>query len=368
MKDGIPAERTEKAQSSPQSLFTLSFFRPFSDARKLSLFAEELSSLLSAGLTVTDSLDLLAAQEGKREKAALLQAKRTISSGESFRAGMASCRCFPPLFLSLAEVGELSGSLPESLSRIAEYYRKEHEFFEKLRSALTYPVFILFFSCLVFLLMVTVVLPSFAPFFRMLDVPVPKVTELLIRFGQWLSVRGGALSFFVLFSGALLRIYILTGEGRRKWDALLFRSRFIRRILLIRFCIALSTLLAGGCTLGDSLEKTLPAVRNRTACRKLRTVQKQTREGSDFAEALRQSGFCMPVVYHLTRTGMESGELPHFLEEAAKILTHDTERAAERFRILIEPAMLLLVGGLILTILISVVLPILHAAGQVDGV
>lgn len=342
--------------------------RPFSDRRKLSLFAEEMSSLLAAGLTVTESLSLLAEQESRKEKAALQQAVRAISSGESFRAGMASCRCFPPLFLSLAEVGELSGTLPESLERIGRYYKREQDFLTKLRESLAYPVFMIFFSCIVFFLMITVILPSFLPLFEALGLPLPAVTEELIAAGRVLSERGSGLALFLLLFFSGFYLYTRKGAGKRKWDGLLFRSVFLRRLLLIRFCFSLSTLLEGGRTLSESLEDTVPVVRNERACREIRRVSKEIRRGADFAEELQAGGFCLPVVYHLVRTGMRSGELPHFLEEAAKILLYDTERASERFRLLAEPVMLLAVGGTVLLLLFSVVLPVLQAAGHLESI
>lgn len=342
--------------------------RPFSDRRKLSLFAEEMSSLLAAGLTVTESLSLLAEQESRKEKAALQQAVRAISSGESFRAGMASCGCFPPLFLSLAEVGELSGTLPESLERIGRYYKREQDFLTKLRESLAYPVFMIFFSCIVFFLMITVILPSFLPLFEALGLPLPAVTRELIAAGRVLSERGSGLALFLLLFFSGFYLYTRKGAGKRKWDGLLFRSVFLRRLLLIRFCFSLSTLLEGGRTLSESLEDTVPVVRNERACREIRRVSEEIRRGSDFAEELQAGGFCLPVVYHLVRTGMRSGELPHFLEEAAKILLYDTERASERFRLMAEPVMLLAVGGTVLLLLFSVVLPVLQAAGHLESI
>lgn len=365
---GGQAAREREKESLAGQVRSVFRSRPFSDRRKLSLFAEEMSSLLAAGLTVTESLSLLAEQESRKEKTALQQAVRAISSGESFRAGMASCRCFPPLFLSLAEVGELSGTLPESLERAGRYYKREQDFITKLREALAYPVFMIFFSCIVFFLMITVILPSFLPLFEALGLPVPAVTEELIAAGRVLSERGSGLVLFLLFFFSGFYLYTRKGEGKRKWDGLLFRSVFLRRLLLIRFCFSLSTLLEGGRTLSESLEDTVPVVRNERACREIRRVSEEIRRGADFAEELQAGGFCLPVVYHLVRTGMRSGELPHFLEEAAKILLYDTERASERFRLLAEPVMLLAVGGTVLLLLFSVVLPVLQAAGHLESI
>ena len=110
----------------------LSFRQPFSSRRKLSLLAEEWAALLDAGLTMTDSLALLEEQMGAKERKVLGEIGKTIATGHGIGDSFRRVRCFPPFFISLLQVGELSGTLPEELHRISKYYEKEDRFIRQL--------------------------------------------------------------------------------------------------------------------------------------------------------------------------------------------------------------------------------------------
>ena len=156
-----------------------------------------------------------------------------------------------------------------------------------------------------------------------------------------------------------------TEKGREKIDEILYRSRFCKRLLLIRFAATLSAFLESGRTLGDALEDCKDTIGNREAERALEAVKEEVTKGNDFAESLKKSGFSLPIFYQLTRIGMESGELPDFLMKAAGLMEREAERKASRFRAILEPAMLLLVGGMTAIVVFFVILPVFHMAARV---
>lgn len=341
--------------------------RPFSSRQKLSLFAEEWASLLDAGLTITDSISLLENQMERKERDVLSSITKTISSGHSVGESFERARCFPPFFLSLLSVGELSGTLPEELHRLSRYYLKEDRFISQLKGALAYPLFVTVFALCLFIVILTFILPSFALLFDSLSIPFPPVASLALSLGLWLKDYGLHLALCLLATllGAIL--FFFTRAGRRTSQDLLYRSRFYRRILLVRFCAALSALLESGRTLSESLRDTREVLGNRNAKKALSFVAAHLDRGEDFPDTLEKSGFSLPLVHHLCRVGMESGELPRFLRQAEEILTHETERKIRRFRTILEPSLLLFTGAVTALMVFTVMLPVFQAAGSHMG-
>ena len=338
--------------------------KPFASRRKLSVFAEEWASLLEAGLTLTDSLSLLAQQAGKREKPVLEEMVRTISSGHGIGESFAKPRCFPPFFLSLLHVGEISGTLPGELSRIASYYEKEEEFYRKLMAALAYPFFVTLFALSVFIVALTFILPSFALLFQTLSVPLPPGAATALSLGLWLKGNGAVLLTTFLLLLIFIPLFLTTKEGKSFRDFLLYRSAFGRRLFLLRFCYTLAALLESGRTLSESLNAVKKVLGNQQAKKAVSFILQRLEEGGDFSEALKSSGFASPLTCHLVKVGMESGELPRFLNQAGKLLSRETERKISRFRSILEPSLLLFVGLMTAFLVFSIMLPVFRAAGS----
>ena len=136
--------------------------RPFGSRRSLSLLASSWAALLSAGLTVTEALSLLAAKERPQERKILLTARARIASGHSLSESFAAGGWCPSFFISLLEVGEMTGTLPSALTHIALYYEKEDLFRRRLSRSLAYPLFVLAFALVLLLVILLFILPSFA--------------------------------------------------------------------------------------------------------------------------------------------------------------------------------------------------------------
>lgn len=321
--------------------------KPFSGDETLSVLASEWSALLKAGLTITATLALLEEQAKKHEKPILSRARETVMEGRTLWETLDESGAFPRFFTALIQVGEMTGTLPEELDRIAEHYRKKAEFKRKAVSALAYPCFVLLFALTVLLTILTFILPTFETLFASLQITLPAGARIALAAGKFLQETGRFLFLLPLLSALGLGISLKTEKGREKIDEILYRSRFCKRLLLIRFAATLSAFLESGRTLGDALEDCKDTI------------------GNDFAESLKKSGFSLPIFYQLTRIGMESGELSDFLMKAAGLMEREAERKASRFRAILEPAMLLLVGGMTAIVVFSVILPVFHMAARV---
>lgn len=299
------------------------------------------------------------------EKPILSRARETVMEGRTLWETLDESGAFPRFFTALIQVGEMTGTLPEELDRIAEHYRKKAEFKRKAVSALAYPCFVLLFALTVLLTILTFILPTFETLFASLQITLPAGARIALAAGKFLQETGRFLFLLPLLSALGLGISLKTEKGREKIDEILYRSRFCKRLLLIRFAATLSAFLESGRTLGDALEDCKDTIGNREAERALEAVKEEVTKGNDFAESLKKSGFSLPIFYQLTRIGMESGELSDFLMKAAGLMEREAERKASRFRAILEPAMLLLVGGMTAIVVFSVILPVFHMAARV---
>lgn len=353
-----PVHVVEKKQSSRKGA------RPF-PRKRLALFAGEWASLLEAGLTMTESLSLLESQADKKERARWERIAASITAGHGIWESFESSGLFPPFFISLVKVGEMTGTLPQELRRLSSYYKKEEALIEKMKHALAYPLFVSCFALAVFFLILTFILPSFSLLFTSLGIEMGGAARVCLRLGLFLKQQGLVLLLLVLLILLFLVWLGTTKQGRRRAARLFYRADWFRRILLIRFCYTLAAFLESGKPLTASLEDCKTVLGNQEAARAISFVISRIQRGGSFSEALEESGFSFPLLSGLVHVGMESGELPRFLTQAADMMSQETEQRFQRFRAILEPALLLFVGGLTAFVIFSVMLPVFDAVGKV---
>ena len=343
-----------------------SMFRrfPFRDRKRLSVFCREWASLLEAGISHTKALSLLAEHGTKETKSILLSLVSAITDGTLTARAFRQSGEFPEFLCAMIDIGEMSGTLPAELLRMADFYERERAFRKKFTAALAYPLFVLLFALTIFLLILTVVLPSFSLLFHTLGIPLPAVTEAALSLGNFLKQYGLYLLLFLLvfLLGAL--IYGRSETGRKKKDRFLLRFRFVKRLLLIRFCTALAALLQSGAPLSEALGEAKQVTENTEAIRRIELAQRALESGTLLHEALETYDFTLPVLTHMIAAGFESGRTPEFLEQAAKMMAEETEEKLNRLKAVIEPALLLLVGALTAAIVFTVMLPVFGAIGK----
>lgn len=333
----------------------------------LALFAGEWSALISAGIPVTEALSVLRDGQGKKEKQVLLELQSTIEAGHGISESFRKSGEFPSFFCALLQVGELSGTLPDQLSLAATCYKKEAALMQNLRLALLYPLTVLLFAVLVSVLVLAFLLPSFALLFEALAVPLPGVTRAALAAGLFLQKHGIIVLVVILsFLWGLFR-WTRTEKGKEKTDALLFRSAFVRKTILVRFTRALSALLESGVTLSEALKQTALMENNLTASREIFKWAAAVEKGGDFPKLVTESGWTGNAFPRMLRAGMESGQLPLFLKHAAEWISGDVDMKLRHFRKMAEPVLLLVVGAMVAALVFSVIIPVFQAAGAVQG-
>ncbi|WP_258359260.1 type II secretion system F family protein [Moorella sulfitireducens] len=346
------------------------FRRPVS-RRDLALFCRQLATMLGAGLPIISALRIIEKQaenSSLRESVTLLL--RDLEAGEAFyRALERQPRVFPPIFIHTVEAGELSGAMDETLGRLAGHLEKEHELEEKVKSALTYPAIVSMVALLVVIILLTYVLPSFRVMLNSLQVPLPWPTRLILGLSEWL--RRLWFLVFLILSGAGYGFYRWQQRpaARYQLDRVLLRLPVIGplnlKTVLSRFSRTLATLLHSGVPVLTALEIVRRTVGNAVVAEAVARAEESVRDGQGLAAPLEASGVFPPMVVEMITVGEETGALDFMLERVAALYEQEVGAIVGRLASLIEPMLIVVLGGIVGVIVISVFLPYFQVLGGI---
>jgi general secretion pathway protein F len=332
----------------------------------LPLFTRQLSTLVGAGVPVVAALQSLSTQvedpEGRRVIAAMQ---------EDVRGGMPLGRAieshpgmFPDLYASMVKAGEESGMLPLSLSRLADHLEEQARTRNRVRTALTYPLLMAVVATLVVIFLLTVVVPKIVGVFSHLGRALPLPTRILIAVTDVFSAAWWA--FLILLGGGILlgRRYLATPRGKRTRDALLLRLPLVGRVAhlsaLSRFTRTLSTLVAGAIPVDRALRIVAPVVGNVVIAERIEAASARVVEGTSLSEALRVHAEIPPTLVQMAAIGEESGRLDFLLGKMADAIDGEMDARLSRLLSLLEPLIILVMGIVVASIVVSILLPLLE--------
>lgn len=332
------------------------------------LFNQEFMALLRAGLTLPESLALVASRPESPHLATVLQ-----QILEQVRGGVAlSQACaghpevFDGLYLAALRTGEKTGSLVEALTRYQAFLRKRVALQKKLSQALTYPLFLLVALVVILGVLFAFVLPRFVAMYADFGAALPWSTRLLIGFVERLPVLLPILLILGGFSVYGLRRFLATDRGRLAVDRLKehlpYWGRMEAHALQAQLARSLATLLAGGTPLLEAIHTTVAALPNRAYSARLAGAGRAVAEGKSLAAALQGENLLSATAVKMIEVGESSGGLEAMLTEVAQYYEDILEGHLARAMSLIEPLLMLLMGVLVGGIIIVMYLPIFHMA------
>jgi len=340
---------------------------------ELVVFSQELAALLRAGLPLVQSLSMLVERQRQPRLKGLLArvVERVRSGGELSEAFAEQGDALPPLYASAIRAGERTGDLETVLLRVVRYFRLLLEARRKVYTALVYPSVLLGLSLVMLGVMALFVVPRFRVFYDAMDLAeLPLLTRITL--GTATALRNQlplALAALVLaFPFALRWSRSAAGQlslGRLRL-ALPVLGGIFHGFAISEFCRSLSTLLAGGLPLLQALEIAVGAVGNAWVRDRLAPVIERVREGAALHVALAETGVAPPIVLDMVQVGEATGALDGMLASASEFLDEEVETRMQRLLQLIEPLMLVVVGGLVATLLVSVYLPIFSALSRIQ--
>jgi len=350
----------------------ISFLQRVSAKEKV-FFMRQFSALIKAGLPLAQSLATLAQTiKNTLFKKSLIQVLHSVEGGETLSKSMADFpNIFSPIELSLVEMGEASGSLDKVLERIAEQLEKNYDLRRKIKSAMYYPAFIFGAVILMVFVIMIYVVPKMSELYQEFDADLPFLTRMVIgtsgfvtRF-WWLIL----IIFVTAFFG--LRSYIKnTPAGRRQWDTLKIKAYLVKDLFndlyLARFNRVLSTMISSGISVLDGLRITADSVGNVIYREAILRILEKIKGGASLEEAILEEEVFPYLIPQMVAVGEKTGEIDKILINLAQYYEDDLDAKVKGLTSIIEPMMILIMGGVVGTIIIAVILPIYNLA-QVIG-
>ncbi len=341
--------------------------------KELAVFCRQFSTLMSSGLTLLRSLTILVDQTENKALARVVSDIHTqVERGTSLSQALNSHpRVFNRLFIAMVRAGEASGGLDQSLTSLATMLEKQASLRGKIKSAMAYPVAVLFLVLLIVSAIILFIVPIFKKIYASLHGTLPYPTRVLI------SVSNAAVKFGPIILGvALLGLagltrWLRTPQGKATWDTTVLKlpifGGLMRKTAISRFCSTFSALLRAGVPVLESLEITKETVNNVVVARGIDAMSEGVRRGEPIAGRLGSQPVFPPMISQMMTVGEETGALDAMLGRAATFLEDEIQRTVEALTSLLEPVLIVILGGAVGSMVISLYLPMFNVYKLVNA-
>lgn len=325
-------------------------------------FTTELSALLSAGLPIDRSLNMLAEiSEGKEMKGVIQSILKSIREGSSFSEALQKHpKMFSKLYVNMIRAGEVGGVLDVVLDKLNEFLESSRELKEHVFSAMIYPAILLITGGFSIIILLVYVLPKFSIIFSEMGASLPLPTRVLIEFSNIMKSYWWIILFSAVAGWAAFRNYIRSADGRHRWDA--FKLRLIGDVIVkletARFTRTLGTLLKSGVPLLQALKNAKDIINNQVIALTIDAVTKGAKEGKGIAGPLSNANVFPPLALSMIKVGEETGQLDTMLLKVASTYEKGLKTSMKRFIGFLEPALILGMGLIIGFIVLSMLMGI----------
>ncbi len=331
------------------------------------LFTREMSDMLDAGMPIDRALSVLIEQmeqEGMRNL--LTAAQKEVRAGQPLSEALRKYpRQFPSLYVNMIRAGEVSGQLPDVMTRLADFMEKEQTRRSQIMAALTYPMVLMVVAVSAVTFLLTFVVPKLSGIFHDMGNSLPLPTKILLLISGFVGKYW--LEILIALAAAVggTRFWVRTKRGADSLDRTRMKlpvlGPVIQKVVAARLVRTLGTLLAGGVPILESLDIASSALGSSTAAAAMQVVRNSVRQGEMLHTAMEKTDTFLPVVLHMTAVGEETGRLPAMLLRTADTLDFEVDNAMRRLTSLIEPLVVLFMGGFIGFVVLSILLPIFQA-------
>ena len=338
----------------------------------LLFFIAQCANLLGVGIPFVRAMDVIAElTESNKMHEVIQEITSNIKSGSTFKDAIARHpKIFPPHWTFLIEAGELSGTLPQVLSQLSLNMEATENLKKKVVSALVYPSVLISASFAAIIFFMTFIVPIFTKLFKGFNAKLPFMTQVIVNISDAMKHY---FVFGVVGTGItiiLLKRYFATPKGRRILHITLLRVPVIGTamsdIIHTRMCIILSMLIRSGLNFLKSIEVTANVSGNFVFETALNNIRLEVQSGKPLSTCLGDNAIFSPMMVNLVKIGEESGKLPEMVEKASQYFAQRVDIFASRIGVLIEPLVMVLVGGIIGTIAVAIFMPIIKLSSAVS--
>lgn len=358
----LSVEEVHEGNARTANLFT----RRGIGGAELALLTRQLSTLIGAGLPIDEALGALSEQaDNERQRGMTVALRARVMEGASLAQAMGEFpESFPEIFRATVGAGEQSGRLDTVLDKLADYAEARDALKQKILAALAYPVLLTIVALAVVAGLLTWVVPQIVGVFENLHQTLPLATRALMLLSAFMRAWGWLLLIVLVVALIGARIAVQRESVRFRWHRFLLRVPLIGRLTraanTARATRTLALLAESAVPLLDALGIAAQVVPNLPMREAMRRAAFKVREGSAFSRALGESGLFPPVALRLIASGERSGELPRMLGEAASQQQRELDRWLGALTSVLGPAVILLVGAMVLFIVLAILLPIFN--------
>ena len=334
------------------------------DPRALTVFTRQFATLIDAALPLLSALRMLAELTRDRAlKNALHLVWRDVNGGSSLSDALqAHPKVFPPIYVHMVEAGEVGGSLPESLDRVADHMEAAQALRDRLIAAMIYPAVVLSVAVLAVIAILTFVVPVFAELFSAEGVALPRSTQILM------SASAVAVSYWHVLLGGIMALVVLVSQGvgtevGRRWvDYVALRLPLIggltRKASVARFTRAMASMLHSGVTLSEALRASARISGNTEVEYEIMAARDAIQAGSDLSTPLSRSQVLPPLLSQMVKVGEESGRLDQMLNKVADFFEMEVRTAIDGTMKAVEPALIVILGVVLGGIVVAMYTPV----------
>jgi len=362
---------TDLRETGAQRVRKLSF--RFGMARKLptgelAAATRQMATLLGAGLSLDDALNTVNEQTDQPllSKTFAKVREHVVQGGTLHEALAAHRHIFPDLFINMIQVGEDSGTLDRTMYRLADFLESQARMRARVQAALAYPLLMTLVGSGVLVFLFVFVIPKITTMLNELDRALPWPTLLLITLTDFLARWWWLLGLLLVVAVLALKRYRDSTRGREHIDSLLLKAPLFGRLQLLivtaRFARTLGTLLESGVPLLKALDIARNLLSNRILNQAIETVTLRVQEGTGLALSLKETTVFPPMLAQLTAAGEKSGKLEEMLFRVADTYEHQTDLSMTGMLSLLEPLMILVMGGIVGFVVLAILLPIFEAS------
>ena len=362
-----------KVKQKPKDIFeNVAFMQPGVKTKDLIVFTRQFSTMIDAGLPLIQGLDILANQEENPTfKKVLMQVKLDVEGGSSLAEALKKHpKVFDNLYVNLVAAGEMGGILDTILQRLAAYIEKNARLVSKVKGALIYPTTIMVIAVAVIIIMLVFVIPVFAEMFTDFGGELPGLTQAVVNISDFL--RNNWIVLTVIFAGLFyaFKKWKSTDRGEYLFDKYMLKAIVIgdllRKVAVAKFTRTLGTLITSGVPILDGMDVVAKTAGNRVVEEAINNTKQSISEGKTIAAPLEESGVFPPMVCQMVAVGESAGSLDSMLEKIADFYEEEVDTAVDAITALIEPVMMVFLGGTVGTMLIAMYLPIFKIAGAIE--
>ena len=337
---------------------------------ELVIFTRQLATMVGAGLSLLESLEVLGQQaESPGMKAACESMVADLRGGSDLSQAMERCpRVFSHLYANMVKAGEVSGQMDVILERLADYQEQSEALSREIRSAMTYPVISMILVLGITAFLMVGVVPTFKEVFESMDAELPAITAFVLELSRILRENAGVILLSLIALSGSLVVITRTNKGAYHWDRLRLKvpvfGTLMKKVCLARFSRTFSTLIRSGVPIMSTLDIVGHTAGNRVVSRAVMKARESVRNGNLLSEPLASEPVFPPMVVRMIAIGERTGALEALLEKIAEFYDAQVKAQVKALTSLIEPILISVMGLVVGTVVLSIFIPILDMAGK----